>query len=379
MGIAICWALISLVVYRAWICGADHRDFYPRWAGARLLFQGHDLYSLETTRLIQVKLYGQELPPGVDQQAFAYPALIVVELLPFWLLPDVEIAAAAWAGTSIVLIYATISLLYAQARASGIQQPLWAAALLPVWHYSAVMLFQVQFTALPLAALGIGYWAWRRGRDGLAGFVLAWGWIKPELIVLPVIWFILAAWRERRWSFLISLAATWAALLTASFAVAGFWLPGWLEGIQEYVKYAKVAWPIFDAWNAGWLPGMALSLGILFPWWLARRSAHLAFTLSIPMGMLLLPQTPYWGLALLLLPLSLAWQARDSWLSAGVWLAGWLMLLATGVPGWWQVQNALLPLLVVYAAALGGLFADRRAPAVRHPGSYSGRVLAARK
>ena len=79
------WAGISLITYKIRILDADHRDFYTRWDGARLsIFSNHDLYSKETTRLIQTEPYEKELGLKADQQGFTYPAQLVVELFPFW-------------------------------------------------------------------------------------------------------------------------------------------------------------------------------------------------------------------------------------------------------------------------------------------------------
>jgi len=102
---------VSIAIYSTWIHGADHRDSYPRWAGVRLaLFNEQDLYSQETTRLMQLELYVAPLPPDADQQGFAYPAQLVVLLFPFWFIDDVEAAAAAWVGLSILIILSTLYL-----------------------------------------------------------------------------------------------------------------------------------------------------------------------------------------------------------------------------------------------------------------------------
>ncbi|MGF1507819.1 MAG: hypothetical protein ACFB51_22250 [Anaerolineae bacterium] len=148
------WIVLSFLTFRAWIDGADHRDFFPRWAGARhLLFEDGELYSDEATLDIQMELYGGPVPPDRDQQAFAYPAHIVPLLLPFWLIDDVYVAASIWVG---LMLVAAAWALWLVGKAGG-DAPAWAAILLLIWPYTGVAAFNAQFTFLPLAALGIGY------------------------------------------------------------------------------------------------------------------------------------------------------------------------------------------------------------------------------
>ncbi len=81
--ILVLWAAFSSATYLGWIHGADHRDFYPWWAAARLHFlDGRDPYALDTTRQMQILLYGHPIPPELDQQAFHYPAQLLVLLFP---------------------------------------------------------------------------------------------------------------------------------------------------------------------------------------------------------------------------------------------------------------------------------------------------------
>jgi hypothetical protein len=61
------WIVTSALAYRYWIHGADHRDFYARWTGARiLLFEGRDLYRGDHPP-DQLAIYGELLTPDQDQ------------------------------------------------------------------------------------------------------------------------------------------------------------------------------------------------------------------------------------------------------------------------------------------------------------------------
>ena len=345
------WAALSALFYMTWTHGADHRDFYPRWAGARLaLFEHQDPYSLESTRQIQLELYGRELPDGVDQQGFAYPAQLIVELLPFWFIGNVEVATAVWQGLSVLGVIWIAVLLH------GVQEKIPFPLLLCmlIWQYPILMIFQGQVTVLPLAAFGIGYWAYLQRRDHLAGFVLAFGLVKPELMLLPLAAFIYLALRERRWAFLTSLFLSEVALFLSSVVIAGWWVPGWISAVNRYAQYAQTSWApgIVGEIHPSLTILLLLLIGLILL--KLRHESRVLLSCSIPLGMLLFPQTLIWGLTLLVAPLVLLWKRTSRWGIFGVWAAGWLLILTSPWQWGWKIQNLLIPTLtlgLIYWAA----------------------------
>ncbi len=357
------WTLTSLLAYRSWIHGADHRDFYARWTGARLLlFEGRDLYSDETTRQIQRSLYGELRAPGEDQQGFAYPAWVVGPLLPFWLIGDLEIATAAWVGFSAAALVGALMLL--RGLVNPRPHPV-VIGLLLAWSYTLLMLFQAQFTALVAAAIAIGIWGSRTGRDRLGGLVASLSLIKPALAVLPLAALCLLAIREKRPAFLGGLALGVGLLSAVSLLLAGWWIPGWLDALRAYSAYAKVSWPIRDAWVSGPLPFGALIAIILVGLVALRRASTVDLAAaSIPLGILLFPQTLIWELSILVVPLLLAWRGPGRFASLAVWVVGWLGLLASGSSEWWKLEMAAVASLALFVVALTSLAAERRGPKV---------------
>jgi hypothetical protein len=342
------WGVLSVTVFWAWVRGADHRDFYPRWAGARLaLFDEQDLYSPETTLLIQLELYGAPLQSDADQQGFAYPAQLVVLLFPFWFIDDVEVAAAAWAGLSIVIILSTLYL----ARCIWGKPPIWVLVGGLFWHYSLLMVFQTQITAIPLAAVGVGYWAYSRQRDVAAGVALAAGIIKPELVLGPTVVLLILAVRARRWPFVLAFGIAQVMLFVGSIIIAGWWVPGWIQALTRYTAYAQTAL----AWRTAWTSSPLVAVALLALIWglikHTRWSEPAAVAASVPIGMLLLPQTPVWGLTILVLPLTMAWKGRARWAIVGAWSIGWLLILGSLRSDWWQLQNLLMPALTLVAVS----------------------------
>lgn len=352
------WAVTSALAYRAWIHGADHRDFYARWTGARLLlFEGRDLYSEGTTRLIQMRIFGALLPPDQDQWGFAYPAIIVGPLLPFWLINDVEVATAIWVGFSLAALVGSLLLL--RQLMSPRPHPA-VIALLIAWSYTLLMLFQGQFTGFVAAAIAIGIWAHWTGRHGLAGLVASLALFKPALSVLPLAALCLLAIRERRPSFLFGLAIGVGVLFSLSFLLAGWWIPGWIEALGAYSEYAKVSWPIRDAWDLGPLAFAFLAAVVLAPLMALRRASGLdQLAATIPLGIILLPQTLIWELSMLLVPFLLAWRGRGRVAVLAAWVLGWLGLLPTAVREWWEIETAVMSAVTLFVIVIAARLSPR--------------------
>jgi hypothetical protein len=347
------WILTSLLAYRSWIHGADHRDFYARWTGARLLlFEGRDLYSLGTTRMIQMRIFGTLLPPEADQWGFAYPALIVGPLLPFWLIGDVEVSTAIWVGFSAAALVGSLMLLR---RLVGPPPPPAVIALFLAWSYTLLMLYQGQFTGFVGAAITIGIWgSWTR-RERLGGLVASLALIKPALSFLPLAALCYLAIRERRHGFISGLAIGTGLLFALSVVIAGWWIPGWIEALGAYSAYAKVSWPIRDAWQAGPLMFAVLAAAVVAVALALRRASMLdRVGASIPFGIILLPQTLIWELSILGLPLLIAWRGRGRAAVVVAWALGWLGLLPTGGHEWWKPETAVMALAALLALLIAG-------------------------
>ncbi len=349
------WAVISVMTYTFWYRGGEHTDFYPRWVGARLLiFEGRDLYDQSTTRDIQIMIYGEQLLPGEDQQGFAYPAHIIPMLAPFWLIPDRAIAAALWTGLTLTMMAWTLILL----RSIWGKTPFIMIGLWLFWHYSFAMFFPSQFTAIPLAAVGIGYWAYHTRRDLLAGAVLAVGTIKPQLVAIPIVVILFLALRERRWRLIGSFLGFGAGWFLISVLVAGWWIPGWLAQLRDYSEYAPFSWPPRTAWEISPIFAVAALGVVIISLVKMRWSEKVVIAASIVMGLLLLPQTLTHNLVLLLIPLNMVWVGKARRMALTMWFLGWAFFLGYVLDPewlfWWRWQVLLVPfltLLVVNAAS----------------------------
>jgi hypothetical protein len=338
IGIAI---TASVGSYHAWIHGADHRDFYPRWAGARMVLEGaDDLYSVEATQQIQIRLYGKTLPPDRDQQGFAYPAYSLPFLIPFALIPDIEIAAALWVGIAFALLILSFYLLM---RKTGSKIELLPLVLLIFWSYTLLMLFQGQMTGLVIASLAIGYWAFRRGFDWLSGGSLVIGLIKPQLVFIPILLMLFYALREKRWHVWLSALLTFLVLLAISFVLVGWWVGDWAEALIRYNEYAQTTWTLSFLWRFSPLFCVGLLLGIGITFWQFIPNRPLAFAAALPMQLMLFPQTLIWGLSILSISLLFAWFHNGKFGVIAIWLFGWVAFFTLSKPGLWEWQTLLLP------------------------------------
>lgn len=344
--ILIVWLLTSFLVYHIWIHGADHRDFYPLWKGSRLVLLEHqDLYSPKTTRRLQIELYGQAFSLERDQQGFAYPATSLIVFLPFVLIKNVEIATAAWVGISVILTFLT---LISQRKEFSEQFDFLIVMFLMIWYFPLLNFFQGQTMAVMLASLGMSYWAYSRGYFSVAGALLAIGLIKPGIVLLPVLTILVLAFRNADYKVIWSFVGANLLIVLLSFVFAGYWIPGWIQALQRYSEYAKVFWPLGISWNVSPVLVVIFLLVIGYVLYLLRDHETSLFAVSIPVGMLMFPQTLIWGLTILLIPFSLLWYGINRYLIAAIWILGWMSIVGNiYLQDWWKVQNIAFPVFTI--------------------------------
>jgi len=335
---------------------AELGDLYTPWFGTReLLLHHRNPYSPDVSHEIQMAFYGRAIThdpgPGdiaVDEQRFAYPPYVAFLLAPTIHLTFAELQA----GAPIVLAFLTavgVILWFKVLR--------WSASWITV---AAVVLFVlssppvVQGLRLRQLGLLIGFLVAlaalcvSRGYLWIAGAVLAVSTIKPQMVLLPLIWFLCWAasdWR-RRWRLLAGFAAVLMALMGAAELV----LPGWffffIRALQAYRRYTFRP-PLIEL-ALGSIPGgivaTALLLALLAFGWRHRKnpgdSQEFVLTLAcvLMVTMLTMPLIPLFNQLLLILPAMLA--VRD-WRSLP--FARYAFL---AVVGWPAVMSLILLLLL---------------------------------
>jgi hypothetical protein len=222
-------------------------DFYPIWLTSReALLEHRNPYTPDMTRAIQTGIFGHPLEarhpgdPLVNYRAFAYPAY--VDLL-FWPLSFVRFPVVR-VGLALALTILT-----------ALSVPLWlkflglricahqcAAVLMFVLSSYAVLegLFAGQLGLVVGFLLAAAFAALVRDRFFLAGTLLSFTFIKPQMSILVVAYLVvwsISNWRKRR-ALVFGLLA-WSALLgVASLIVWPHWISEWRKVLTGYGGYS---------------------------------------------------------------------------------------------------------------------------------------------
>ena len=252
---------------------ANLSDLYPRWVGAReLLLHGRDPYGAEVAREIQVGYYGRVLQSSRpsdprDQQGFAYPVYVVFLLAPTVRLPfDVVKAGFFWTLLFLTAISALIWL-----RASQRVVPFATQFTVVVLTLGSLAVMQglklEQMSLLVAGLIAMGILLLIKDQPVAAGIVLAFATIKPQLVVLLLLW--LAMWTladiRRRHVWCVSFLVTMAAMFALSEWYLPHWIPRFWQAVREYQDYTGA---------------MGVMEKLTGPWW-GRAMEILAFTMMV--------------------------------------------------------------------------------------------------
>jgi hypothetical protein len=198
---------------------AGKNDFPPFYASAQMVREGQAsrLYDFEAENSFVRRTSPIMRPPN---NHLPYEILV---FLPFTFL-EFGAAYVVWTLLSIGML-AMIVLLLGSARPgrAGFSLTfLTVLAFFPVWY----CLGQGQDSILLALFFAVSFWLWKRGQDDLAGFALALGLFRPQL-VLP---FVLVAFLGGRWKFVRGFIPGAFLVLLLSTCVAGF------QGMAEYAR-----------------------------------------------------------------------------------------------------------------------------------------------
>lgn len=296
-------------------------DLFPRWVGTKeLLLHGRNPYGPEVSAEIQTAFYGHPIHQSydkpqseiIDEQRFAYPIYIVLPLAPtvhvdferlqawtpFVLGGFVAIAVWLWLG---VLRW---------------RPPWWTQAAIIGFVLSSPQIAQGlrlrQIGLVVAMLLALATWLIKRNRYFLAGVVLACATIKPQMIVLCALWFLIwtIADFRRRWSLAVGFVSALAVLT----GIGEILLPGWihyfLEGLSAYRKYfptTSAVRVLLGDWLGGALSVLAVLVLLVFSWGrrkLSGDSDEFVYVLALYLAAstLVLPLLVPYNQILLLLP-----------------------------------------------------------------------------
>lgn len=211
-----------------------HHDFLAFYGAGRLVLLGDPAGIYDPVRLTTVQ---RTIIPGAvgvnGYMPFINPPFAAVAFAPLAALSP-EAARAIWAGISAVLLIASAAAIAqlptARGRALG---ALLIVVSFPAYHALAESQWSVLLLASGIAALA----AARRGRWGLVGLALVPFWLKPQLLVLPLVALALA----RRWRSLAAACLGGATLVAVSLPLTGVALHGRYLGYLAEVVVSHFA------------------------------------------------------------------------------------------------------------------------------------------
>ena len=199
---------------------AGRNDFPIFYSNAQMVHEGKaaGLYDFEAEQRFARRVSDRPAPPN---NHLPYELLLFI---PFIYLPF-RAAYILWTILGLAML-AGVAGVMRNGRAGNN----WGFALTlltilsfyPGWN----CLIAGQDSILLLLLFTISFWLWKRGKDGIAGAVLAFGLFRPQL-VLP---FVLVAFLAGKWKFVRGFVPGAALVVTLSASVVG------LHGMADYAR-----------------------------------------------------------------------------------------------------------------------------------------------
>ncbi|MEW5959271.1 MAG: glycosyltransferase family 87 protein [Chloroflexota bacterium] len=288
-------------------------DLYSSWVGGRAVLAGQNPYGPEPTRLIQLGIYKQIIPPPEYQHGFALPAYVAFVLLPVMLLPF-SWSILLWVSLQIPLLLATLMIGF-----DILDWQIGPAMLFPLaflitvgFRYPLIAYVVGQVTIFVIFCLVLAAWLFKRRRPRWAAIALACATIRPDLSLAAIVSaLVLVRKSPGRNSFVATLIGAGLVLVLLPVVFTGdFWPITWLTTIRAYGgSNPHNTWPP-ELLAFPWLRG-ALLIGLAF-WllgyvkraWESPTSFNqgLLVSAAILVSLMALPQTGSYTLSLALIP-----------------------------------------------------------------------------
>lgn len=235
--------------------------FLPRWLGTRLfLLEGLSPYSDQTSHAI-TEMYHQRYGQGDETMlSFMYPLFSIFVFAPFALIADYGFALSAWMTVlevSIISVaFASLSLCRWKLKPFGIVAILVFSAL---WYHNIRPLITGDTTLLLSFFVSAALLAVRLEHDGLAGFLLAISMVKPQVIILLVIFILTWSISNRRWTLVWSFIGSLALMIAFTSLLMPDWT--WQYFRQVFIYLNKTSSITPGTVLAAWIPGVGKQLG----------------------------------------------------------------------------------------------------------------------
>jgi hypothetical protein len=256
-------------------------DFLVHWVGTRtLLTEGISPYGDETAERIQTLAYGRPALPGEHELRVAYPLYSIVVFFPFAMFKNYLLARALWMTTlEIGLVLLSVVCMRMADWKPGLLTLAMFLVFTVFWYHALRPLINGNAVILVALAVAGAVLALRSGGDELAGVLLAFSTIKPQVVVVLVLFLLYWGFKQKRWKFVGWFFGT-LVLLSASAALL---VPDWIwQNFVEVVRYPGYNPPgTPGSALATWMPGIGTRIGwaitgvmillLLVEWFIAAR------------------------------------------------------------------------------------------------------------
>lgn len=347
-------------------------DFFVRWLGGReYLLNGTNPYDQSVAEQAQLAMFGRlTTPEDKDEAYFAYPLYTLYFFWPLSLLPYAW-AQALWMT---LLQFMLIGLTFLSIRLARWSPPKWLFWLTIFWgiffYNSARAIILGQFSILVGLALLLGLWAVESRRDVLAGMCLAVTTIKPQMVILVLIFLLIWAIFQSRWRIVLSFGFSMLALLLSSMLLVPTWPVDFVRNAIAYSDYVAFGTPLENLLHFLLPASVAAPLAVLLSillfllllpgWWLAFKGRRGAYTWAIMstliIGSLIAFRSATTNQVILYLPIFFFFQrltgpraaSKAALVEALLFIMMWGAFILTLAGDWENIMlHGLLPALVL--------------------------------
>jgi hypothetical protein len=294
-GVVLLFLLLLLILFASLIHITLHNntigmDYYTFWLAGQRVLQGQNPYDEQVAIQSQLGIMRRLAGPEDDQMGFAYPPYALLPTLPFALLPF-DWAQAFWLAFCFLSL---VSALYAIQPSRAV--PFMAIVLLffPVTFGLLLGNFVILISAILLVFFALVVFGNQHSPTTqiLMGALLAWTTIKPQFIVLYLLFIAFYAVQKQFQLLILSFLITSIGFLMLSFILVPGWPSLWFDRINRYASYMHT------------LPMLLFLLRSILP---QTAATIAAIVIALPCMLIALQLAQRWRHNLLPLPLLLAW------------------------------------------------------------------------
>lgn len=272
-------------------------DFLAHYVGTRsLIFDGVSPYSDDVALEIQNLVFGRPAVQGEIEHRVVYPLYSTLFFAPFALIGDYILARVAW------MIFLEISLIVTAFLALNLFE--WKPKLSMLgfyylfsifWYHAFRSLINGNAVILVSLMLAGALYAIKAEKDKVAGLLLAFSTIKPNLVILVLIFILAWCLYQKKIQVIIWFFGSMIVLTLGGMLV----IPNWvLQNIWEILKYpaynpAGTIGDVIGNWLPGiqsiinWTIGIGLGLLLVYEWWNARKQGFHWFLWTVCITLLI--------------------------------------------------------------------------------------------